>query len=229
MMKIVIAGALVAVLAPLSLRAQATHKTAPRSTAQHTTTGAHSLLQPSSLNDKAPDVFKAKFTTTRGDFVVEVHRDWSPYGADRFYNLVKYGFYTDASFFRVISGFMVQFGIAARPAVAGAWANAAIPDDPVKQSNRRGYVTFATAGPRTRTTQVFINFGDNSRLDSDGFSPFGRVIGGMEVVDKLYSGYGEGAPQGNGPSQDRLTKEGKPYIDKNFPKLDSIKSASIVP
>lgn len=224
MKKTIFAGALIAVFAPLALAAQATKKTAP-----HTTAGAHSLLRPSSLNDKAPDVFKAKFTTTQGDFVVEVHRDWSPYGADRFYNLVKYGFYTNASFFRVISGFMVQFGIPARPEVGRAWANATIPDDPVKQSNLRAFVTFATAGPKTRTTQVFINYGDNSRLDRDGFSPFGKVIEGMEVVDKLYSGYGEGAPSGNGPSQDMVTKEGKPYLDKNFPKLDTIKSAGIVP
>ncbi len=217
-----------AISAP-SLLAQATQKTAPRSAAPHSTSAAHSLLRPSSLHDKAPEVFKAKFATTQGDFVVEVRRDWSPYGADRFYNLVKYGFYTNASFFRVISGFMVQFGISARPVVARAWASATIPDDPVKQSNLRGNVTFATAGPKTRTTQVFINYGDNSRLDGDGFSPFGRVVEGMEVVDKLYSGYGEGAPSGNGPSQDMLTKEGKPYLDKNFPKLDSIKSASIMP
>jgi len=186
-------------------------------------------LQPGSLKDKAPEVFKAKFATTQGDFVVEVDRDWSPYGADRFYNLVKNGFYTNASFFRVISGFMVQFGIPARPEVARAWANATIPDDPVKESNVRGNITFATAGPRTRTTQVFINFGDNRGLDAQGFSPFGKVLEGMEVVDKLYSGYGEGAPSGNGPNQGRLTNEGKPYLDKNFPKLDSIKSASIVP
>ncbi len=216
-----------AVSAP-SLSAQATHKTAP-STAPHTTAAAHSLLQPGSLKDKAPEVFKAKFATTQGDFVVEVDRDWSPYGADRFYNLVKNGFYTNASFFRVISGFMVQFGIPARPEVARAWANATIPDDPVKQSNVRGNITFATAGPNTRTTQVFINFGDNRGLDAQGFSPFGKVTEGMEVVDKLYSGYGEGAPSGNGPNQGRLTNEGKPYLDKNFPKLDSIKSASIVP
>ena len=211
-----------AIAVPL-LVGQATQKTAPRSTA------AHSLLQPSSLHDKAPDVYKAKFATTQGDFLIEVHRDWSPYGADRFYNLVKNGFYTNASFFRVISGFMVQFGIPARPEVARAWANATIPDDPVKESNVRGNITFATAGPKTRTTQVFINFGDNRGLDAQGFSPFGKVIEGMEVVDKLYSGYGEGAPSGNGPNQGRLTNEGKPYLDKNFPKLDSIKSASIVP
>ncbi len=208
---------------------QAPHKTAPPRTTAHTTTATHSLLRPSSLHDQAPNDFKAKFTTTQGVFVVEVHRDWAPLGADRFYNLVKYGFYTDASFFRVISGFMVQFGISARPAVARAWEKANIKDDPVTQHNQRGYVTFATAGPNTRTTQAFINFGDNSGLDSQGFAPFGQVVEGMDVVDKLYSGYGEGAPSGNGPSQDRITNEGKAYLDKNFPKLDRIKSASIVP
>jgi len=212
-----------------SLAAQATRKSAPHRTATHTAAASHSLLRPSSLHDKAPDLFKAKFTTTQGDFVVEVHRDWAPLGADRFYNLVKYGFYTNASFFRVIPRFMVQFGISARPAVARAWAKENIKDDPVTQHNQRGFITFATAGPNTRTTQVFISFGDNSGLDGQGFAPFGKVIEGMEVVDKLYSGYGEGAPQGNGPSQDKVTNEGKAYLDKNFPKLDSIKLAKIVP
>ncbi len=217
-------------LATQIFAAQATSKTTPhRTAATHTAAAGHSLYRPSTLHDKAPDVYKAKFTTTQGDFVVEVHRDWAPLGADRFYNLVKYGFYTDASFFRVISGFMVQFGIPAKPAIAHAWEKANIKDDPVTQHNQRGYVTFATAGPNTRTTQVFINFGDNRGLDGQGFAPFGQVIQGMEVVDKLYSGYGEGAPQGNGPAQDKITNLGKVYLDKNFPKLDHIKSAAIVP
>jgi peptidyl-prolyl cis-trans isomerase A (cyclophilin A) len=195
----------------------------------HTTTAVHrSLMNPASLNQKAPDTYKVKFTTTQGDFVVEVTRAWAPLGADRFYNLVKNGFYTDASFFRVISGFMVQFGLSAKPAISAAWSHAAIPDDPVTQSNKRGYITFATAGPNTRTTQVFINFGDNSRLDSDGFAPFGEVIEGMDVVDKLYSGYGEGAPQGSGPDQAQVEAKGKAYLDAEFPKLDSIKTAVIV-
>jgi peptidyl-prolyl cis-trans isomerase A (cyclophilin A) len=228
-MKKIVTLVVVSAISALSLWAQATHKTAPHQTPAHPTSGTHSLLRPTSLHDKAPDVYKARFATTQGDFVVEVHRDWAPLGADRFYNLVKYGFYTDASFFRVISGFMVQFGISARPAVARAWEKATIKDDPVTQHNQRGAITFATAGPNTRTTQVFINFGDNSGLDRQGFAPFGQVIQGMDVVDKLYSGYGEGAPQGNGPSQDRITNEGKAYLDKNFPKLDRIKSASIVP
>jgi peptidyl-prolyl cis-trans isomerase A (cyclophilin A) len=204
----------------------------PASTTHHATTHKpvvhRSLLDPSSLNQKAPATFKAKFTTTKGDFVVEVTRAWAPLGADRFYNLVKNGFFTDASFFRVISGFMVQFGISGKPAVAAAWTHAAIPDDPVTQSNKRGYITFATAGPNTRTTQVFINFGDNARLDDQGFAPFGQVIEGMDVVDKLYSGYGEGAPNGNGPDQGELQAKGKAYLDASFPNLDSIKTAVIV-
>src|ERR1700680_658887 len=124
-----------------------------------------SLMNPASLHAKAPELYKAQFTTTRGDFVVDVHRDWAPLGADRFYNLVKSGYFDDVRFFRVIPGFMAQFGIHGNPGVSAAWTSARIQDDPVKQSNKRGYVVFATAGPNTRTTQLFINFGDNSALD----------------------------------------------------------------
>ncbi len=191
-------------------------------------TVAHSLYRPATLHDRAPAVYKARFTTTRGVFVVQVTRDWSPVGADRFYNLVKYGFFTNASFFRVLPGFVAQFGINARPAISRVWSHATIPDDPVKQSNRRGTLSFATAGPNTRTTQIFINLADNPSLDSRGFSPFGEVIEGMDVVDKFYSGYGEGAPQGNGPDQDKIQSAGKVYLDHEFPQLDSIKSAVIV-
>lgn len=187
-----------------------------------------SLYNPATLNQKSPEVFRAKFTTTQGDFVTEVTRAWAPLGADRFYNLVKNGFYNDASLFRVLPGFVVQFGISPKPALAGVWDHAMIKDDPVLQSNLRGYLTFATGGPNTRTTQVFINLGGNTRLDSMGFSPFGKVIEGMEVVEKFHSGYGEGAPQGNGPDQGRIAKEGKAYLDKEFPKLDSIKTAVIL-
>lgn len=194
-----------------------------------TTAAQRSLNRPATLNQKAPPTFRARFTTTQGVFIVEVARAWSPLGADRFYNLVKNGFYNDASLFRVLPGFVVQFGISPKPALARVWDHAAIKDDPVLQSNLRGALTFATGGPNTRTTQVFINLGDNTRLDSMGFSPFGKVIEGMEVVAKFYSGYGEGAPQGNGPDQGRITNEGKPYLDKEFPKLDSIKTAVILP
>ncbi len=184
-------------------------------------------MNPASLNAQAPPVFKAKFTTTKGDFVIEVHRDWAPLGADRFFNLVKNGFYDDAHFFRVLPGFMAQFGINAKPAISKVWEPATIKDDPPTQSNKRGYVSFATSGPNTRTTQMFINFGDNSRLDGQGFSPFGMVVEGMDIVDKLYGGYGEGAPGGGGPDQGRIQHEGKAYLDKDFPQLDSIKTARI--
>lgn len=185
------------------------------------------LANPAAFNEQAPPIYKARFDTSKGAFVVEVHREWAPNGADRFYNLVKNGFYDDARFFRVVSGFMVQFGINGDPKVAAPWRSAAIKDDPVKQSNKRGIITFATAGPDTRTTQVFINFADNSPLDRQGFSPFGQVTSGMSVVDALYSGYGEGAPSGRGPDQSRIQREGNAYLKKDFPNLDYIKKATI--
>jgi peptidyl-prolyl cis-trans isomerase A (cyclophilin A) len=192
-------------------------------------TQAGKLSDPAALTEKAPAVFKAKFDTSKGAFVIEVHRDWAPNGADRFYNLVKNGFFDDARFFRVVSGFMVQFGISGDPKVSAVWQDANIKDDPTKQSNQRGFVTFATAGPNTRTTQVFINFADNAGLDDRGFAPFGQVISGMDVVDALYSGYGEGAPSGEGPAQGRVQKQGNAYLAKEFPKLDLIRKATIEP
>ncbi len=189
---------------------------------------AGDLSKPATLNQQAPGVYKAKFDTSKGTFVVEVNRDWAPNGADRFYNLVSNGFYDNARFFRVIDGFMVQFGISGDPNLSAVWRNANIKDDPVKQSNARGTVTFATAGPNTRTTQVFINFGDNAGLDRQGFSPFGKVVSGMEVVDSLYNGYGEGAPNGNGPDQGGIQQYGNAYLQKSFPKLDYIEKATIV-
>jgi peptidyl-prolyl cis-trans isomerase A (cyclophilin A) len=185
------------------------------------------LKNPAALNEQAPATFKADFDTSKGKFAIEVHRDWAPYGADRFYNLVKNGFYDEARFFRVLDGFMAQFGIHGDPAIQAVWTNARIKDDPVKQSNKRGYVVFATAGPNTRTTQLFVNFGDNAGLDRQGFAPFGQVASGMDVVDKLYSGYGEGAPDGKGPSQGRVNSEGNAYLMKQFPKLDYVKTATI--
>ena len=187
-----------------------------------------SLGNPAALRETAPATYKARFDTSKGPFVVEVQRDWAPNGADRFYNLVKNGFYDGVRFFRVIEGFMVQFGINGDPKVSAVWREARIPDDPVKQSNRRGFITYAMAGPNTRTSQVFINFGDNSALDRQGFAPFGQVIGGgMKVVDSLYNGYGEGAPRGNGPDQGRLQMEGNAYLAKNFPRMDFVKKATI--
>lgn len=186
------------------------------------------LRNPASLNEKAPDTYKAKFDTSKGLFVIEVHRDWAPLGADRFYNLVKNGFYDDTRFFRVLDNFMAQIGMNGNPEIQKAWTSARLQDDPVKQSNKRGLVTFAHGGPNTRTTQFFINFGDNSSsLDRQGFPPIGQVISGMEVVDKLYSGYGEGAPRGRGPSQGQIMSEGNAYLVKEFPKLDYVKKATI--
>lgn len=188
------------------------------------------LLVPSSVKGKAPDSYKVKFTTTKGDFIIQVTRSWAPIGADRFYNLVRAGFFTDAAFFRVIAGFMAQFGMSARPDVSRAWNDANIIDDQVNHSNLRGTITFAqTSQPNTRSTQFFINYGNNARLDASHFSPFGEVIEGMSVVDQLYSGYGDGPPGGNGPDQGAIQQLGKAYLDKNFPKLDRILTATIVP
>src|SRR6266576_5082300 len=176
---------------------------------------------------QAPDSFRARFTTTRGEFVIAVHRPWAPRGADRFYNLVRSGYYDGVRFFRVIPGFMAQLGIHGDTGVTAAWRERRIPDDPVRRTNIRGMVTYATAGPGTRTTQIFINFGDNNRLDASGFAPFGQVVEGMEVVDALYGGYGDGAPNGRGPDQYRLNVEGEKYLARQFPKLDKITKARV--
>jgi peptidyl-prolyl cis-trans isomerase A (cyclophilin A) len=188
---------------------------------------SQALNNPVALNEQAPPVYRADFDTSKGPFVIEVHRDWAPIGADRFYNLVKNGFFTDVRFFRVVEGFMVQFGINGDPRISAAWKNARIKDDPVRISNKRTFVTFATAGPNTRTTQVFISFGDNSNLDRQGFAPFGQVVSGMKVVDSLFSAYGEGAPQGRGPDQNRIQAEGNAYLAGGFGNLDYIKKATI--
>ncbi len=188
-----------------------------------------SFADPSKLTDKAPDTYRVQFDTTKGKFIVEVTRSLAPNGADRFYNLVRSGYFKDVAFFRVIKGFMVQFGIHGDPSVSAKWRQASIPDDPVKGSNTRGTVTFATAGPNTRTTQLFINYGDNERLDSMGFASIGKVVEGMDVVDKINGEYGEGAPSGRGPDQGRIQREGNAYLKKDFPNLDYIKSATILP
>jgi len=183
------------------------------------------LLRPTLLKDKAPAQYKVKFVTTRGEFTIDVTRAWAPLGADRFYNLVKHHFYDNASVFRVVPSFVAQFGISAYPAVTTAWKGTDIQDDPVTQSNKKGYITFATAGPNTRTTQVFIDLQDNARLDRMGFAPFGVVEGdGMKVVEMFYDQYGDNA----GPDQPKIEKEGKPYLDKGWPKLDTIKSATLL-
>ena len=177
---------------------------------------------------KAPDKFQVKFETSKGDFVVEVVRSAAPLGADRFHEAVKAGFYNDVRFFRVLKGFVAQFGINGDPEVQKKWRKKTIKDDPVKGSNKRGTITFATAGPNTRTTQLFINLVDNSRLDRFGFAPFGRVIKGMKVVDGLYNGYGEGPPDGTGPNQSKIQSEGNKYLKAKYPKLDYIKKATVV-
>jgi peptidyl-prolyl cis-trans isomerase A (cyclophilin A) len=179
------------------------------------------LRTPSALTEQAPATYKAKFDTSKGAFVVEVHRDWSPKGADRFYNLVKNGFYDDVRFFRVVPNFMVQFGINGDPAIQRNWATANIPDDSKGQSNKKGYVTFANAGPNTRSTQVFVNYKDNSFLDAQNFTPFGQVISGMEVVEKINSEYAEK------PNQGMIQREGNAYLNREFPKLDFVKKATI--
>jgi peptidyl-prolyl cis-trans isomerase A (cyclophilin A) len=176
----------------------------------------------------APESFRVKFETTKGDFTVEVNRAWAPRGADRFYRLVTEGYFKDIRFFRVLPGFMAQFGLSGNPALNAKMDTLRIPDDPVTQSNKRGMLTFATAGPNTRSNQFFINYGDNASLDVQGFSPFGRVVDGMTVVDAMYGGYGEGAPNGQGPSQDLIATRGNEYLQRAFPKLDYIKSATIV-
>lgn len=175
----------------------------------------------------APDLFHVNLETSKGDIVIEVHRDWAPIGADRFYTLVKRGFFDGARFFRVLPGFVAQFGIAADPKVTAQWKDKNLPDDPVKQSNVVGTVAYAAeANPNTRSTQLFLNLGDNQRLDARGFAPIGKIISGMEVAQSFYSGYGEGAPRGSGPDQELIEKEGNAYLQSQFPMLDYIKKAS---
>jgi len=187
------------------------------------------LLDPSLATEQAPDTYSVKVETSSGDFIIEVHRKWAPKGADRFYNLVKIGYYDDTAFFRVVSGFMAQIGFHGDPAVTAAWRAAGIEDDPIVTDNTRAMVTFAMSSrPSSRTTQFFVNYGDNSYLKQHGkFAPFGKVLEGMDVIDSLYSGYGEGAPRGKGPSQGRIAAEGNEYLKKDFPKLDYILRARI--
>lgn len=181
-----------------------------------------------STEQRAPAVFRARFETSKGPFTIEVRRAWAPLGADRFYQLVSSGYFDNTRFFRVLPSFMAQFGIHGDPAVNTAWESLAILDDSVTQSNTRGMVSYATGGPNTRSTQVFINTIDNRNLDAMGFAPFAQVVDGMATVDSLYSAYGEGAPSGFGPDQMRIMAEGNAYLEKNFPKLDFIRTARLV-
>ncbi len=214
------------------VRAQEAKSSTESSGAHHSTAHARPyervLLRPALLTRRAPATYQVKFVTTKGDFVISVTRAWAPLGADRFYNLVRHHFYDNSSFFRVLKGFVAQWGLSAYPPVNAAWDHAPIKDDPVVQSNLRGYITYAMGGPNTRTTQVFINLVDNKRLDGMGFAAFGQVTEGMDVVDSLYAGYGEGAPDGHGPVQDTIEKDGKQYLDKDFPLLDSVKTTVLI-
>ncbi len=190
---------------------------------------SQALLHPDSAKAKAvgPDSFVVHVVTSKGPFDVKIHRDWSPRGSDHLYYLVSNGFYDGIRFYRVIGGFMAQFGAASDTAVGHIWGNWAIQDDPVKHSNTRGTLSFATRGPNTRSTQLFINYGANSNLDGMGFSPLGEVTTGMGVVDSLYNGYGEGAPNGRGPDQGQLGREGNAYLVREFPQLDYIVTARV--
>jgi peptidyl-prolyl cis-trans isomerase A (cyclophilin A) len=193
-------------------------------------TTAADLTQPSKLTEKAPDSYKVRFDTTKGAITIEVTRSLAPNGADRFYNLAKAGYFTDIAFFRVVPGFMVQFGMSGDPKTCAAWDKARIQDDPVKASNTRGMITFAMGGPNTRTTQLFINYGNNARLDQMGFPPFGKVSEGMDVVDKINGQYGDMPEQGGrGPDPQFIATQGTDYLKKNFPNLDYIKFATILP
>jgi peptidyl-prolyl cis-trans isomerase A (cyclophilin A) len=180
------------------------------------------------FHQAAPDSFIARFETSRGTFAVQVVRDWAPRGADRFYNLVRNGFYDGNRFFRVVNGFVVQWGVHGEPAVSQAWARQCIPDDPVRRGNTRRAVSFAFGRPGTRTTQVFVNYGMNPRLDGLGFASFGEVIDGMATLDSLHAAYGDGPPRGTGPDAVKLVDEGNAYLDREFPRVDSIVRARIV-
>jgi peptidyl-prolyl cis-trans isomerase A (cyclophilin A) len=186
------------------------------------------LLIPSLAHERAPEEFKVKLETTKGQVLIKLIRSWAPNGVDRFFNLVKIGYFEEVAFYRAIEGFVVQFGISGNPEVNQAWAEARIKDDPVKASNQRGFLTFAMAGPNSRTTQLFINLRDNIELNGQGFAPIGQVTEGLEVIDSLYTGYGEMAPRGKGPRSQVFNRRGNAYLKKLFPDLDYIMTAAIL-
>lgn len=212
-----------------STKGEAPPSSESKSTPKQAAAEAQSPAQPKAADgeEQAPARFTVKLETTKGDILMDVTREWAPKGADRFYTLVKSGFFNDVAFFRVISGFMVQVGISGDPALNAKWRTKRIPDDPVKQSNVKGMVSFASAGPNSRTTQIFINYSDNARLDRMGFAPFAKVRE-MQVAESLYAGYGEGAPRGKGPNQGRMQAQGNAYLKSDFPELDYIKRATVV-
>lgn len=181
----------------------------------------------SSSGDGAPDQFRVKMETSKGNVIIEVNKEWAPLGTDRFHELVKLGYYDGNRFFRVLPGFVAQFGMHGDPAITAKWSESRLSDDPPGQSNVRGTVTFATSGPNTRTTQLFINLADNVNLDQQGFTPFGKVVEGMNVVDQFFKGYGEGGPNGGGPEQGLIRMQGNAYLQSKFPLLDYVKKATI--
>lgn len=183
---------------------------------------------PAALDRPAPDSFVVRFETTKGDFDLMVHRDWAPRGADRIHGLVQHRVLDGVRFFRAVPNFVVQFGLSGDPAVTAALKDRRIPDDSVRRSNVRGTLAFAAAGPNTRTSQLFLNLKDNQRLDRLGFAVLGQVVRGMDVVDALYTGYGEAPPRGTGPTQDRIATEGEAYLARDFPKLDQVRQARVV-
>lgn len=230
---LMITAALAVVVLSFSLVAVGGEKAPPAADdkpAQETAAISPALLDPALATERAPDAFRVKLETTEGDVVMLVNRSWAPNGADRFYNLVKIGYYDDVAFYRVVKGFMAQCGFSGDPAITKAWSRAPISDDPIVQANTRGMVTFAQpSAPDARTTQFFINYADNSYLKQHGaFAPFGRIISGMDVVDSFYAGYGEGAPNGMGPSQAKIAHDGNSYLQESFPRLDYIKRATII-
>lgn len=192
--------------------------------------GEGALLAPNTaqLAQHAPDSFRVEFTTSKGKFVVKAFRAWAPNGVDRFYYLARNHFYDGERFFRAMPNFVVQFGLHGDPRVNDVWQDMRIPDDSVKQSNQKGFVTYAMGGPNTRTTQIFINLNDNKRLDPLGFAPIGRVVEGMDVVDILYTGYGDGPPRGKGPEQDKIRTQGDAYLKRDFPLLDHVTRTKVI-
>jgi homoserine O-acetyltransferase len=207
------------------------HCTATPVVARQATDSRAALMNPKHKfwSQRAPDRFKVKFETSKGIFVVEAYRQWAPHGVDRFYNLVRAKFFDDSRFFRVRAGFIAQFGIPGDPTIAALWQAQTMPDDPARQSNTRGFIAYATTGTDQRTTQIYINLSDNTRLDKEGFAPIGKVIKGMEVVDQLYAEYGETAGGGmRGGKQDQIFKGGNAYLDRKFPKLDRLIRATIM-
>lgn len=189
---------------------------------------APELLLPAVARQEAPPVFKVRFETTKGAFVVQSTREWAPNGSDRLFNLVRVGYFNDVAFYRAVDKFIIQFGVYGDPEINALWSEAVIRDDPAGQPNRRGTIAFAQEGPNSRTTQLFVNLSDNDELNDTGFVPIAEVVEGMDVVDSLYTGYGELHPKGEGPRPFLLGRLGNTYLERQFPELDYIRKASFV-